>query len=469
MGQYSKLGKNVALITLGNFASKILSFFLIPLYTAVLTTAEYGTADLMTTTINLLSPFFTLLISEAVMRYALDDGKDKKQVFTIGMVITFIGFLVMMLFSPLVLLSKDIKPYFWYFIFYYLFVTLHSGISQFVKGIEKVTVYSLSGVIQTICFILLNIILLLVVKTGVIGYLLSLIISNAVACAFLWFGAKLSKYIIKPNKIDKALLKEMLKYSVPMIPNSLSWWISNSSDKYLLTFFSGVAVTGVYSVSQRIPSMFSIISTIFMGAWQISAVEDFGSEKSKRFYSNIYNQYSVFNVLIVSILICICKILAKFLFAKDFFVGWKYVPVLLFAFLFSAMASFLGTIYTSAKKTKMLFVSTIAAAIINIILNIIFIPIWDAQGAAIATFVSYFVVWLMRLIDTRKIMKLKINIKQDIVSYLLITGQIVVILIDFKYSLITALLIFVAIIAVNFKSLKPLAKMAAGMIKYKVR
>lgn len=454
MNQYKKLGKNVALITLGNFASKIMSFFLIPLYTAVLTTSEYGTADLMTTTINLLSPFLTLLISEAVMRFALDQGKDRRQVFSIGLIITIAGFVVMLLCSPVVLLSKNIRPFFLYFLLYYFFTTIHTLTSQFVKGIEKVGVYSISGVLQTVCFISCNIFFLLVIKIGVNGYLLSLIISNIFASIILWIGGGLSNYLVSVSKIDMNLLKEMLSYSIPMIPNSLSWWISNSSDKYITTFFCGVAVTGVYSVSQRIPSLFSTISTIFMGAWQISAIEDFGSEKSRKFYSNIYNQYSVFNIIVVSGLILGCRILAKILFSNDFYIGWKYVPILLFAYLFFALSSFLGTIYTSAKKTKMLFLSTMIAAVINIVLNIILIPIFEAQGAAVATFFSYFLVWLVRLIDTRKIIKLDINIKNDMMSYLLIIIQIVVMLLDIKYSFFISGIIFLVICILNRVFLK---------------
>ncbi|NLJ70775.1 MAG: oligosaccharide flippase family protein [Clostridiaceae bacterium] len=424
MRQYRKLGKNMAFITLGNFASKLLSFFMMPLYTAVLTTTEYGIADLMTTTINLLAPFFTLIISEAVMRFALDDNKDSKQVFAIGMTITICGFGIMLVFSPILLLSKNLARYYWFFILYYLMTTIHTLVSQFVKGIEKVDVYSISGVVQTIALIGLNVFFLLGLKIGIIGYLLSLILSNVIAIVFLFIRGKLWKYCISLLKIDRKLLKEMLQYSIPMIPNSLSWWVSNSSDKYMLTLFLGVAVTGVYSVSQRIPSMFAIISTIFIGAWQISAVDDFGSEKSRLFYSNIYKIYSSLNILMVSGFICLSKVLARFLFLNDFFDGWRFVPVLLFAFLFQAMAGYLGTIYTSSKKTKMLFISTVSAAITNIALNALLIPIFNAQGAAIATLLSYLLIWLIRLIDTKKILKLDISFGSDILSYILISIQI---------------------------------------------
>lgn len=470
MGQYKKLGKNVALITLGNFGSKILTFLLIPLYTAVLTTEQYGTADLMTATVNLLSPFFTLLMSEAVMRFVLDKTKDKSQIFTVGLTVTLLGFLAMLLFSPLILLSKDIKPYFWYFIIYYLLTTLNILAAQFVKGIEKVGVYSLSGVLQTICFISLNLVFLLWMKLGVEGYLLALILSNLFATVFLWLGAKLYRYLLNPKKIDKKLVKDMLVYAVPMIPNSLSWWVSNSSDKYLLTFFSGVGVMGVYSVSQRIPSMFSTITVIFIGAWQISAIEDFGSEKSRKFYSNIYNQYAVLNILLVSAFICCSKILAGFLFSNNFFEGWKYVPILLFAFLFNAISAFLGTIYTSAKKTKMLFVSTVIAAVANIVFNCLFIPVWGAMGAGIATFVSYFLIWIIRLIDTKKIIRLEQRLKAEILSYVIITAQIILVLFDNTAAFAVAVILFAVLCVINRSFLKQILQMAGGIFeKFKVR
>lgn len=449
MNKYSKLGKNVALITLGNFASKLLSYFMLPLYTAVLTTAEYGTADLMTTTINLLSPFFTLIISEAVMRFALDKGNDSRQVFSIGLLITVCGFVVMLVFSPCILLNTDLSPYYALFIMYYLVTTVHTLVSQFVKGIEKVTIYSLSGVIQTFAFVSLNILFLVVFKMGIKGYLLSLILASFTATLLLLGGTKACQYILPPQKIDRVLLKDMLYYSIPMIPNSLSWWVSNSSDKYMLSFFAGVGVTGIYSVSQRIPSLFAVISTIFIGAWQISAVEDFGSEESRKFYSDIYNKYSALNIIIVSALVFVSKYLGKLLFSNDFFEGWKYVPVLVFAFLFQAMANYLGTIYTSARQTKMLFISTLVAAFVNIGINALLIPQIGAQGAAIATLFSYLIVWGIRLYDTHKIIILTLNLKKDIISYLLIIGQIILILMDCLTGLVLAAGLFFIILFLN--------------------
>lgn len=454
MNRYKKLIKNTALITVGNFASKLLTFFLLPLYTAILTTAEYGAADLMTTTVNLITPFFTLIISEAVMRFALDKECDKNQVLSIGIFVTLLGSVVMLFFSPLIRISSDLKPYYMLFILYYFVTALQSVLSQFVKGIERVTVYASSGVLHTMTFIAFNILFLVALKIGITGYLLSMVLSNAITVVYLILGAKLWRYIIPPKEVSRDLTRKMLQYSVPMIPNSLSWWVSNSSDKYMLTFFCGVAATGVYSVSQRIPSLFATISTIFISSWQISAIDDFGSRESIVFYSKIYRIYSTFNILTLSGLILITKPLARFLFSKSFYDGWQFVPVLLMAFLFQAMSSYLGTIYTSAKKTKMLFISTIISAMANIVLNAILIPILGAQGAAIATFVSYFIIWIIRLFDTKKILKLEIAYKIDITSYLLLMVQVGLVVSNSSFVYLGSCTIFVLLVALNFSIIK---------------
>lgn len=453
MGKYKNLGKNVLLMTVGNFASKMMSFFLIPFYTAILTTEEYGISDLMTTTVNLLLPFLTLLMSEAVMRFALDKNNDATSVFTTGLTVTLFGTALFLVLSPLALLYQSIAHYYVYFVVYYIVVALHTTISYFVRGIDKVGIYTISGMLQTLFFLILNILFLAVIKIGIKGYLLSMILGHVISIICLIAGTKLYKYV-KPSSFDRVLLRKMLAYSVPMIPNSLSWWISNSSDKYLITFFCGVTLTGVYSVSQRIPSLFATISTIFMGAWQISAVEDWGSEQTRKFFSEVYNRYSVLNNVIVSGLIFLAKIMARILFSKDFYDGWFYVSILLFAFLFHAMSSFFGSIYTSAKKTKMLFSSTLAGALLNIVFNIIMIPLWGGIGAAVATFISYFAIWVIRLVDSRKILIMDLRLTRDTLCYLLIVLQIIVIMLDMNIvSPVVSGVIFVGIILINLKEI----------------
>ena len=464
MNRYKKLGKNMALMVIGNFSSKVLSFLFLPLYTAILSTEEYGISELITTTVNLILPFCTLLMTEAVLRFTLDKEYDKKQVFSISLYVCALGILLVSIASPF-FLTGVLKDYCLFFVLFYSTTVLHTLVAHFVKGIEEITVYTLGGVVGTITVIAFNILFLVTFRMGIVGYLLAHIVSSVASTVFLCVPVKIWKYTETLKNVDTALLKEMLRYSVPLIPNSMSWWISNSSGKYIVTAFCGVAMNGIYSVAYRIPSIFSIISNIFMSAWQISAVEDFGSEQTTSFYSKIYNIYNVGNMIIVSALICGTKILAGFLFSNDFFQAWVFVPVLLVAYLFNTMASFLGTIYTSAKKTKMIFLTTFIGATANIIFNFLLVKIMGAMGAAVSALISYLLIWLVRFIDSRRIIKLDINFGRNIISYLILGTQCVVMALNSRYSFAISLSLFGLLVGYNYKHINGILCMLSSKIK----
>ena len=286
MNRNKKLGINVVLMSISSFGSKLLTFFLVPLYTSYLTTAEYGVSDLITTTTSLLAPIFTATIGEDVLRYALEKDIDKYQVFRIGLFIHMVGFIALMCFSPLLLMIKLLKPHYVFFILYYFSFTFYSFFSLFCRGINKVVAFTISGIIQTLVMVGTNIVSLIFLDMGIYGYLLSFIVSNFAGMILLVTLGKMHVYF-KIGKIDKKLMKKMLFYSLPMITNSISWWISNSSDKYILTFLCGATINGIYSVAYKIPTILSVCYGVFMSAWRLSAVDDFGSEETDRFYSQI--------------------------------------------------------------------------------------------------------------------------------------------------------------------------------------
>ena len=409
MNRYGKLGKNVALLTLGNFASKVLSFLLVPLYTAVLSTEAFGTADIITTSVNLFLPIFTGLIYEAVMRFALEKDSDKTQVFSGGFWITFFGSSLVVFLFQLLRFSEEYAPFMWLIILYFISLAFYNLILQYVKGKENVQVYAIAGVANTLVYICSNIFFLLVINMGVKGYLLSFVIGHTASLVYAFFAGKVYKDLIFWSEVKRDKLHEMLRYSLPLIPNSLSWWVSNSSGKYILLMYCGAAVNGIFSVSYKIPSILTIFVTIFIGAWQISAVDEFGSEESREFFSNIYRKYEAVLFMGGALLVCGTKVLASFLFSNDFYSAWLYTPVLIVAFIFNSLGSFFGSIYTSAKKTSMLLYSTLLAAVLNVVFSLILIPKFLAMGAAIATLISYSVLWFIRAVDSKRIIKLETN------------------------------------------------------------
>lgn len=452
-GRYKKLGKNTTLMIIGNFASKLLTFFFVPLYTYCLSTNEYGTADLMTTTISLMVPFLTLTVAEGILRMTLDKDIDNHQIFSIAVYVSFVGFIILLVASPLLSRWIPFSAYYLFFLLYYFFYVAQLIAQQFTKGLEHIGVFVTSGIIATVVTCGLNVLLLVIFRTGIIGYLISLIAGYAISFFYIVYKEKLWEYLIRVRYIKKEIVLLILVYCLPLIPNSVSWWISDTSDKYILTFFWGVSVTGVYSVAYKIPSIISMLSGILTSAWQISAVEDFGSKESVDFFSDVYNKYAAVYVVASSGIVLFIKILARILFSGEFYLAWQYSSILVLASVFQSMSAFLGIIYAAAKKTKTIFYTTVLGAIGNIALNFALIPIIGATGAAIATLISYILVWVSRIIDAKKIIPIKINLKRELFSYAIIIGQILVTNLEFPYWYIMSLFFCIGIFFLNGKTI----------------
>ena len=440
-GGVKKLGRNIIIFSIGSFASKLAGYLLLPFYTAILTTAEYGIYDIVLTTVNLLFPIVTLLITEATMRFALEKETDKRKVFSISFLILLFGIIVMLAVSPVILFSSVYKKYYIYFVIYFILNAVSTLIAQFVKGIERTKEYATSGIIGTVVSLSFNILLMAVIRLGLTGHFIATFIGLIVSSSYLWIKCDLSIYFTKVKKEDKPLVRDMINYSLPIMPNSLSWWISTSSDKYIISFFFGATAIGLYSVAYKIPSLMTVFSSIFLSAWQISAVEEFGSEKSVKFHRQVYEYFITFLIIVCSGIVTFTKLISKILFANAFYNAWNLVPMLVLAYVFHDLAAFVGSVYTSSKKTKMLFTSTLVGAILNIILNIIIIPKYGAIGGAFTTLVSYFSVFVVRMIDIRKIMIMDTKIFKNSVCLLLLSAQVFVITSNGRFSFVISVVI----------------------------
>lgn len=410
--------KNMSILTISNFVSKILVFLMLPLYTNVLTTQEYGTIDIISTTINLSIPIFTLSISEAILRYTMEKNVKKEEVLKESLKVIVKGFLILLVFSPITIFFKLPLIYVVIFLIYYLTTAIANALSYYTKGTNNLKLLGISNIIRALLLVSLNCLMLLVLKLNIIGYYISLIVSDIIFILILLIPVLKNKQ--KRIKQNNQLAKEMKSYSKPFIINSISWWINNASDKYLVLFFCGINLTGIYSIAYKIPSMLEVVQNIFSQAWQISAIKEYKSKEAEAFFSTMYKYYNFILIMTVLIILLFLKSISKILFAKEFYVAWKFVPFLLLAILFGALSGFLGSLYSANKDSKMYAKSTLIGAISNIILNLILIPIFNAYGAAIATFISYLVVWIIRVKNVKKYLELKIEHKKNTIIYLLL-------------------------------------------------
>lgn len=465
MASYKKLGKDILFMTIGTFGSRLLSLIFVPFYTAVLTTEEYGIADLITTTVTLMLPFFTLIIFEAMMRFALEKEVDKVAVWNVGMKVECIGVVIFLILSPIFKLTI-LTDYYIFIVAYYVITSFNRCVSYFVRGLNKVKIFSIAGMIQSSVLVGFNLFFLLWLKTGIEGYLISQILAAIVATLFMIVSAKVYQFGFDIVHVNKELQRKMLRYALPMMPNSVCWWIANASDRYILTAFAGMSANGILSVAYKIPTIISTLMSIFGNAWKLSAVEEFGTEKSKRFFEDVFSKLTALMVLAMSALLVTNKPLARMLFSKDFYQAWRLVPILLIAAVMHAYAEFFGSIYTSSYKTKFLVYSTAIGSVVNIGLNFLLIPKFHGMGAAVATAIGYLVIWISRVCNSRKIMKLKINLKRDIISYGLILIQIIVSCNSFKYEFAVSGVLFVLLL---FMMRKELNGLIAFMTKKKLK
>ena len=465
MNQYKKLGKNVLLLLVSNFVTKILSFLMVPYYTTILSTSDYGIADLISTTVMLALPFFSLLMEDAILRFALDAGNDRKQVFSIAVTVSTVGFIIAVLVSPVILFVPAIKDYYWFVILYYASIYLYNIFSNYVKGLNKVSIMAIAGVIHSILYLGINILCLSVFRWGVYGYLLAIDLSNMITVVFFVLYCRLYMDFIPLKKLDWTLAKSMIKYSMPMIPNYISWWVNNASDRYILSMFCGTSVNGIYAVAYKIPTILNSVTSIFSSAWQISAVDNFGTKESIRFYNKVYRIYSGFLSIVASGLILITKLLAQMLFAKEFFQAWRITPILILSYIFSAQANFLCSIFMASKKTKKIYFPPTVGAVFNVLMNFILIPKMEGTGAAIATAFGCFTILIVEVIMTKKILNMDFGVIRNVTGYVLIIIEILSILNDSILGYIVALLCVIGIVCINIRELIHLVKLTVEKIQ----
>lgn len=402
--RYRYLIKNTGVLTISNFSSKILTFLMVPLYTNVLTTAEYGTYDLSISTVSLLTPILSVNVVDGVMRYSMDARYDRAEVFTTGFRYTV---LATFMFSILLFANSAIHLVAFFcgnellIILYFVSSLLYSLITQFAKGCEAVKQMAIAGIISTVILVSTNILLLLIVKLGVTGFYIASTASQLVPSIYLGCKLNIWKYI--RFHISKNVQEEITKYSAPLILTAISWWINNASDKYVVSFVMGIAANGILSVSYKIPTILNTMQQLFLQAWQISAVKEY-AEDSKKFYIKTFQIIDALMSLLAVGLILSTKVLARFLYAKDFFVAWKYVPFLLVSSVINTASGYLGAILSAKKDSKTMGRSAATSAIANTILNVIFVYCIGIQGATIATALSSFLIFIIRFKHTEEVL-----------------------------------------------------------------
>ena len=466
MGKYKRLLSNTAILGAGTFISKVLVFLLMPLYTALLSTEEFGTADILTQTANLLIPLAALGVSDALFRFALDaEPQKRKEIFGCAIGVLIAGAPCVAILIQLLRFFEIYDGYIWLVFFYICSANLHLVCANYLRACDKTKAFALQGIANTVLTIFLNVLFLVVLDMGILGYVLSVALSDLLITIAIFFICKLYREI-RFNFKNRSLVRAMLKFGIPYIPTTMMWMITSASDRFIVTAFAGASENGLYAAAYKLPTIISLAGGVFIEAWQFSSVSDAKPEERAKFFGTVYRNYMGIMFMGTSVLIAGSKILTSLLLADSYYSSWQYVPVLSIAMIFSAFSAFVGSVYFLEKRSMRSFATAAIGALTNIVLNFALIPFLGAMGAAVATVASYLVAFVIRAYDTTKYLRFDLCPIKVAVNTLAITAQTVIMLLDLPMWILWQGIFVLFMLVFNgkeiFKAIMQLAKKFLG-------
>ena len=444
--KYRLLISNILVFASGNALSKLILFLMMPLYTTALQPEQYSTAELANNTAELLIPIVSLCLGEAIFRFSINDDYDK------GVLISESFFLIIKILAAICAAALLYQVIFYYRHMWYMVCIVSTYIfrqlfGQFTRGLGRSRAFAVGGIINTLTLCGFNVLFLIYFKWGVEGYLLSIILSSLLASLFFVFTSYAPKHISFKNK-DKRLLKNMLVFSLPLIPTFTSWWVTFLTGRYTILWFSGAAAAGLYIAASKLPAVINLLSTTFNYAWQFSSSKEINEDKSGSFFSNVFKLYFCFITLATSALVLLSPFISKIFLRNDFYAGWVYIPMLLLTATTSCYASFFSAFYTASMKTRSYMNSTIAGAVVNAAVCLALVPFFGVYGALAAGFISYFLVTVFRMKDTEKYARVSFNLPVTGLCFFILTSQCVVMTFGSKLPIIVSGALFCVLAAI---------------------
>lgn len=430
MSRGTQLAKNTLIISFGTLLPKVLATISLPIVTAGLTKAEYGTYDLINILETLLLPFVTLQIQTAAFRFIIENRKnDEKKKEIISTMLSFLfvtlGFALVILFFCLSQVDMSSRVL---ICLYFFFIIQTNALQQIARGLDHMAVYSASAIVQSVTNVVCIVVFVQFYSKGLLGTLLALSISAFASACFLLFKDKAYKYF-GFTYFSVNILKEMLSYSWPMIPNSLSMWVMSVSDRLVLTFFMGLEANAVYAIANKIPSLFTIVQSTFTYAWQENASIASKDKDVSTYYSKVFDVVFCMMAGVLALLIAGTPILFTLLIRGDYDEAYNQMPILFLGVFFSCITAFLGGIYIANKRTKSVGITTIIAAGLNLAIDLIFVNIIGIYAASLSTLISYLFLTVYRLYDIQKFQKLALRKSKIVITIL---GLLLMCVLSFK-------------------------------------
>ncbi|WP_314059258.1 polysaccharide biosynthesis C-terminal domain-containing protein [uncultured Vagococcus sp.] len=395
MEKYKKLASNTLIFSIGNFGSKFISFFLTPFFTLYLTPKQLGEADYYGTLVNLIVPIVTVNIFEALLRFTISERYLKREYLATAMKIYgMIVITVLIISSGSAIITG--KTYILLIVGMVVVQGYYQIILQYIRALNKLTLFAGSGLFFSVLLFGTNYLFLAHYHLGVKGYLYAYISAYMIILVMLIVKENILQIVFQTS-FSLALAKEMLRYCLPLIPNSLLWWVISVSDRFLIIHYIGLSAAGMYVVANKIPIVISMFYQVFNQAWQLSIIEMTHEKERQVYYNQLFGIIFCLLMVVYSVSLLVLEPVVRSLIHPAFFESIKYVPWLLLSVIMSSLSTFVGAKYLVSKRTNQLFITSLVGAIVNLALNLVLIQPLGMIGTGISTFVSYLIVLFLRL------------------------------------------------------------------------
>ena len=399
--KYRYLFGNLIAYLCGNMGTRLIGFLMVPLYTHMLLPAEYGEIDLILSVAGVVSPLLACGIHEGIMRFALDKDADRSLVLSIGLRVFFMAAIVFLPACAMLGTIPIIGENGWFLYGYCLLNELMTIMLCYIRGSDNTRLYAFLGFLSALFTSLMNIVFLSVMRLGLSGYKMTMLLSPVCTLAAGCLMGRV-KRDIHLSKWNTGLAREMLHYSMMLIPNALLWWCMNASDRFFVSYLCGTAANGIYAVSYKLPTLLSTVAAICMQAWQMSAIREHEEKAGHHFSQEIYEMFTFFMGFVTQFMLLVNKGLLHIYVSEAYQSAWLYSGPLMIAFFAGSLGTFWGSFYIAQKRMKKYLLSAAAGAMVNVLLNFCLIPWIGVMGAAAATLASYVVVWWVRAAGIQK-------------------------------------------------------------------
>ena len=406
-GRIAFLLGNTLVFALGGLAVKAVSLVLMPLYTTALTAGEYGTAELLNSAIEIVLPLLSAGVVEALYRFSIDDDVPKDELFANSLLVLGGGGLCTGVLCALGSALWNMEHAAAFFVLF-CSVCVFKATTQLARGLGHVRRFVVYGLINALAMVVSTYLLLVRAHLGVEGYLWSFTIGYLVGGLVAFLGS--AEYrLLAPFRVDRVLLRRMLVYSLPLVPNLLSWWLVSVSGRYVVLWGSGVVAAGLFTAASKMPALVNIVASVFQQAWQYSTAREIDSPDRGAFFGVVMRGYSLATLTVAGLVIALNRPISRVMLQAEFAEGWRYVPLLMLVASFGVISIFFESFYQALKNSGVLMVSTALGAVVNVILGVALVPFMGPWGAGLAGAVAYALVLVVRARDLRRRINLPID------------------------------------------------------------